>query len=259
MFISLGAACDAANAIKRLGLRRRSLPFDWLCNLYHGLDAVTDMIEKGFEMVGPNSSYILAKHYRFSQEKIVYKAYPRLVHMHSNPLACRDDHEALLRRIERFQRVLNGRKKVNFVYYRCYEEDSLGGLAETAGDSLNLMLAEAKRFLAVLERMYPDFSKSVKITLVLETSERIPYDTYNSKTPKPHPAIMGIGHVLTRNDESKADLKRCRRDWRLCILRLSGIPWHQQFMIEIVMRPFVFISKGINKLSNTLRSFNVQR
>ena len=168
IFISLGSACDAALMMQFLGIRYKSYPFDWLWNFEGGLTAVTEIIKSDFSEITAKNSYLENQHYRFSELVTVYKAYPTIVHLHSDPLQNEEDHNTLLHRIERFKGALEDASFKHFIYYRSLEEDIINGKSKDLNDSFHRLIDEGIFFLEMIKKKYPQLSGKIHLLLVLQ-------------------------------------------------------------------------------------------
>lgn len=145
--VSLGGGCDVATILGDFGVRRASLPFDWLWNLDTGLETVCDIIVDDFAQILKPDSYGLTEHYRFpSRLSVTYGSYPSVVHMHSDPFRVPEDHATLVRRIQRFRRTLQDAPHITFVYYRCLEEGRIKRSDSTLRDEFVRLQTEGARF-----------------------------------------------------------------------------------------------------------------
>ncbi len=116
-YISLGGGCDAAMVLTRLGLRNKSLGFDWLWNLDEGLKAVIKILQNKYQDVTTENCYTISDHYRFEKKMITYSSIPSIVHLHSNPMEDLAEHEKLVRRFQRFENILKDDSIKHFIYY----------------------------------------------------------------------------------------------------------------------------------------------
>jgi hypothetical protein len=185
--ISLGGACDVGIALQWMKVKGLSYPFDWLANLDGGLSVVLDILNNNFETVNRRESYEIKRLSPGSEGSVVYKFYPEVSHLHSNPLANQEDHASLVRRMDRFRAALDDQNLfINFIFYRNFDAPNLregGGSLESA---LDLLRTEGAAFVDFLRRKYP--KKLFSLTLVMQTSVEL------SRT-----ALGGLGELARSN------------------------------------------------------------
>jgi hypothetical protein len=116
-FITLGFNCAPAKALKALGLRKYSLPFDWVIT---NNMRIVDCLEDDFQKFHKNLSLIMDGHWLIDEYGIEYP--------HDYPINKDDSivddwknyHDDVLikyqRRIERFKSVLNDPKPIIAIY-----------------------------------------------------------------------------------------------------------------------------------------------
>lgn len=151
--VPLGGGCDTGIILNRLKLRKQALPFDWLWNLDTGLDSVTDIIDSNFKHVIDSDSYEYRNHYRLDKLQIVYKNYPSIIHMHSNPFL-QSGHSALVRRYSRFHQLLKSSQYIRFIYYVNHEEFLLKNPHQTIRATVSQTFASVLRFLSCIQSTY---------------------------------------------------------------------------------------------------------
>lgn len=121
--ISLGSACDGAMILDVTGSRHVSLPFDWLWNITGGINNISDIIKSDFVYVTSDDCYMQSLHNRWqNQLSVVYKEYPDIAHLHTNPLINIEAHKTLCERYKRFDKLLkqakdNKNELIHFLYY----------------------------------------------------------------------------------------------------------------------------------------------
>ena len=110
IIISLGSDCHPAYVLNKLGIRRQSLPFDWLnTEDIEGINFVVDNLINDFkyflsELELNERGYLISKKYRFTE------------FMHEKGLNQNADSKAkFIRRIERFKNLVKN-QKCDFLY-----------------------------------------------------------------------------------------------------------------------------------------------
>jgi hypothetical protein len=256
-FISLGAACDVAMMLDYLGIRKKSLPFDWLWNLYSGLDFVSDNICNNFKNILSINCYVESKHYRFKDPSVVYKKYPLVAHIHTNPLIDLAEHEKLKRRIRRFNNELSSNSFIHFVFYRIYEEDIRSGKSVDLNGTIFSLIDEGKRFVDKLKKQFPDIR--FNLLLVVQTPSSLFDETLqiiNAETGKnsfdDYKEIINFGQTIPRKDDDKNLLTIWRRQWKKALLNKTNIPTSLKLKISVfsVVKRFVDIAATIIKRIN---------
>lgn len=208
--------------LEKMRLRRKALPFDWLMNHDLGLSAVTDMIRDDFQHVINQSDYIKADHHRFDDKMIVYKSYPPIVHLHSNPLEKTADHDVLKRRFERFRNLLHSKHGLHFIYYQNFTEERIENADLRAEQCLENMLRQAKDFLALLS-FIPD--ERISLLLVIEADA---HDMGNIPSLVSQISLnddrISLGYNINRNDKDPVAKKIWFDKWANLILYQTKMP-----------------------------------
>jgi hypothetical protein len=254
-FVSLGSACDVGIALQWMRLKKCSFPFDWLWNLDGGLSSVIRILEGDFKTIDHFDCYEIKYSSSVGRNLIVYTAHPEVMHLHSNPMEHRGEHETLVRRINRLRAALADQELfLNFVYYRNFESQS----DQVPKGRLNLIKAmeilrdEGHRFMDFMEKKYP--LKQFSITLVMQTSKEL----MEQATPMMHQlhrmdrfAEMRYGFVITRPDEDQMLKALWRVQWCEIVLRCCrlsifhricvSLKWIQQFISyqckRVILKP----------------------
>ena len=115
--IPLGCDCHPSNKKKKLNIRNKSLPFDWLnTESIRGLEFVSENLKNDF-------IDFLSDLYINSRGHIVSEKYPYAEFMHEkNLIVLKSDKDKFLRRIDRLKSLLNN--EIYFIYN--VASDSLG-------------------------------------------------------------------------------------------------------------------------------------
>jgi len=225
-YISLGSACDAAISLKYIGVRKESLPFDWLWNFDTGLRSVVTIIENDFKQIIDKDSYQLANHYRFSKPVVVYKSFPGIVHLHSDPMTINGEHEKMLRRIKRFINILNNKSKKHFVYYKCYEEDLIKNCNQSIKDTLDELICEGEKFVTMLLEKYAHVKNQFYLLLIIQTdkdkSRNACNEIRNANTC--YPEYIKLSYTITRNNENRKLHNIGIKQWNRCLIRETHMP-----------------------------------
>ncbi|WP_077106015.1 DUF1796 family putative cysteine peptidase [Agrobacterium sp. DSM 25558] len=225
-YISLGAACNAANMIKIAGLRRTSYPFDWLLNLEDGLTTVTDIIRDDFQKVSPWDCYDVVSPPDAERTVLAYKHYPRTFHIHSDPSSNREIHEQLTRRFQRLKRALSSRDSLHLIYYRNLSACRATRPDITPAEVAQLMLSEWGEFLRLIS---PWRQGDTTVLLVLEcdvedveqTDRAI--DIIEIADPK-----VALKRAISRYDDDAALYDRWQKEWAHLIINHTRMPiWLQ--------------------------------
>ena len=157
MIISLGGGCDVATILDTYGLRTQSLPFDWLWNLDTGLSDVTKIISSDFENLREKNSYVIAPHFQWPDTgTLVFRDYPKIAHIHTNPLENIQQRKTYNRRIDKIIQLLEGQQtKITFIYYRIHHvgEEELSN--DVLLDRLTRLFNESNEFMAMITAKYP--------------------------------------------------------------------------------------------------------
>ena len=169
ILISLGSGCMSAQILDEIGLRKQSLPFDWLWNLDGGLELVANIINDDFIDYGNREKLVRGWHYRWNNQVLIHSSYPEIAHIHSDPLANNEDFLTLLRRVKRFKELLNGKDKIVFIYFRSFSETNHNKVNEEY--NLNVcferLLKESNEFVELIKIKYPSLSfKLLSICLI---------------------------------------------------------------------------------------------
>lgn len=222
VYISLGSACDTAMILDRMRLRKKSYPFDWLWNLDSGIDFVADAIKSDFSKILMQDSYCKRDHWRLSDKVLVYKDYPLVVHMHSDPLSRIEDHDDLVRRIKRFRELMNSNAKLHFVYYRNYYEDTLKNSTISPMDSLRVLVSDGVQFLRVMDEKYPHHTKNISLLLVMERN--IDQPNFQKFTDWVTDKRLKIGFTLSRYNDRQNLNKIWEEQWINLIISKTAMP-----------------------------------
>jgi hypothetical protein len=170
-YISLGGGCDVAMITKYLGKRDESYPFDWLWNLKpSSLLDVCEIIGNDFRQVLEIDCYMKAKHYRFPQEVLVYRDFPHIVHLHSNPLDDNKDHKTLVRRFLRLQKILIQNDDICFIYYQSHDENCLFGRNQLSDNVYN-MIIQGIYFVNFFQNKFKGKIFSIKLIYQVSSNE----------------------------------------------------------------------------------------
>jgi len=227
--VSLGGGCDVATILGDFGVRRASLPFDWLWNLDTGLETVCDIIVDDFAHSLKPDSYGLTEHYRFpSRLSVTYSSYPSVVHMHSDPFRVPEDHATLVRRIQRFRRTLQDAPHITFVYYRCLEEGRIKRSDSTLRDEFVRLQTEGARFSEAISSTLRRGQRS-RLVLVLQAArqhrgiaESLVRDANREGYRDGRRCQVTYAYTLTRDDESPRDLRIWRSQWQRVLANQCG-------------------------------------
>lgn len=232
-YISLGAACDVGMVMDELALRKTSLPFDWLWNLDSGLEAVTHMIATDFALVSDRQSYEIQDHYRLTSPSVVYRSYPSIIHMHSNPMDFDDAHLALQRRMQRFRDVLASGDTLHFVYYKNYNEELLKSTGVSILDTFSRMMREGGDFLSLITSKT---SGKVSLLLVLQTDAQ---DSEDAQKIVASTSVgdrrVSLGHTISRYDYAPELNAIWRHQWFTLLLRKTRMPLSMRFSLSLKM------------------------
>ncbi len=252
--VSLGSACDIANNLNKLALRKRSLFFDWLWNLDSGLSFINQCITENFNNVTSAEPYVYKYHYRFKKEMCVYKCANSVVHLHSNPIENHEDHETLIRRAHRTNKIFSSADFKYFIYYRAFPEDYLKSNKSTIQSSYNRLIAEAKEFIDVFSEKYPEQRQNYHLLLILQVElENIQQVKQMIRQTNNLFKQVSIDCMVYRNDASPENLKIWAKQFYKIILNQKSIP----FIIKslLIFRHFKSRIKnilvGMKKLTQT--------
>jgi hypothetical protein len=225
-----------------LGLRKQSFPFDWLWNQDLGLSAINEIIKNDYKPILGLKSYVLAKHYKMENSVIVYRNYPSIMHLHSNPLEKKDDHETLLRRIERFKNILNSKRKACFIYYKSHNEEYLKDKLITIEDTVNKMILQGNEFISMIA------NKDAQLLLILQIDNKyepqakklIRYLKFDKKQIK-------IRYTIANDNNNKKLTSKWRIQWYKNIILNTDMSFFLQIMI--IIRVFtLLLSKSKSKI-----------
>lgn len=233
MFVSLGGGCDVATNLKKLGLRLEPYPFDWLWNLDAGLDYVSKIIATDFKHLSNKDDYIFASHQISPGEKfLIFKNYPKIAHLHSNPYENDDVLEDYKVRINRFRKLIsNTNEKATFIYYRNADvaEDNL---ANSLQSELAYLKREAALFEDMMARIHPQ--KPFILVSLLAISDDC-FDNHSLKEDLRHICAAGRSARVTfeivplRDDRHPEKLKAWSGEWCTALKRAKAIS-----MLELV-------------------------
>lgn len=237
-YISLGSACDTAMILDALGLRNQSLPFDWLWNLDTGLSAITKIIQNDFQDINNPDCYIKTSHYRFNEDVTAYRDFPTIVHLHTDPLSSKGEHNTLAKRIVRLEELLKSDEHINFVYYRSHEEDKIKNKHVSATDSFNRMQNEIHDFQEILFNKFPQRKNRTKLLAILQSNpdEKHLIASAVKDSAKKTPDYIAFGWTIPRND-SEADMKkRWKQQWQDNIITKTEMPFLKKISLTIKSR-----------------------
>lgn len=155
--ISLGGGCDVGIILKFYGLRRGRYPFDWLWNLDGGLTNVSNIIASDFKNIRDVEDFCYAPHATWPEsEKVVFRCYKNIAHVHSNPLDNPLDLRLFNKRIEDFERLIRDpERNITFIYYRNAPDINKDNDQESLL-SLQKLIAESCHFEKLMEQKYPN-------------------------------------------------------------------------------------------------------
>lgn len=231
MVISLGGGCDVAMILNHYQLRHSSLPFDWLWNLHDGLGSVTSMIQSGFDDVRGVGAYSQLPHYRWpGQRSIVFRDYPHVAHVHTNPLKNPKALATFERRIDRMSELLEGsRCEIAFVYYRQASEgpETLDHpVDETILDErIRTLGTESRDFVQMMSSRYPSLSfRLLSVLSVDEVYLNTPSFTERFKRIVDDYATQGLRFdtVVTRPEGDRTANKLWQKQWGE-VMRRNGV------------------------------------
>jgi hypothetical protein len=186
-----------------LGLRKESHPFDWLWNLDSGFVAINNILNEGFESLIEKDSYKIIQHYRLESPQVVYREYPAIIHMHSNPMENIADHLTLVKRINRFKEVFTHGDFLHFVYYKSYNEELRKDKDATIEKTLQSMVSGANEFCQIINKKNFQPQGNFHLLLILQTD---PEQTKESlleikKIQKKCTSNIFIGYTINRNED----------------------------------------------------------
>jgi len=234
-YVSLGSACDTAMIFDRLKIRQTSYPFDWLWNLDTGLESVINIIENDFSSILNKESYAKKYHFRLPNEVIVYKEFPSIIHMHSDPLSSIAAHETLVRRIFRFRELLLSDTKIHFIYYKNYNEELLKDSSRTINLTIKDMLTQAKKFMALIDEKRKLNTKSI-LLLILQTD--IEQQEEANKALSQITTVLdkriSLGFTLSRYDDNIKLHRKWEQAWRSNLIALTEIPTNLRIKIALL-------------------------
>jgi len=146
MFISLGVDCGTATILKELGLRERSLPFDWILT-YEG---IANIINNNFDNFLPSYDN------NYEQLNINYG----VVFVHNR---FPDDTEKMNKRIDRFKHLLEtSDEKITFVRksHGNHHHNEYNNIINDVDDAINLDL--------LLLKKYPNLKYEIHVILLCD-------------------------------------------------------------------------------------------
>jgi len=222
-YVSLGGACDAAMMLDTLKLRDEAYPFDWLWNLNHGLAAVNDIIEARFVQILGEDAYYSGLHHRVGRNVVLYKSFPSIIHMHSDPMNNRAEHEKIVRRISRFNEMLRSKDQLHFIYYANLNEIRMVNATLTNSILIDELILQGTRFMSFMSKK--GHGKRTTLLLVLQTDVEFEAQAIaalahvNTGDERIH-----MGYTISRNDGSPALLKRWKRQWADIITTRTNMP-----------------------------------
>jgi hypothetical protein len=180
VIISLGGGCDAATVLECLRLRKKSYPFDWLWNLCDGLKSVELIIKSNFSNILERNDFIYAKHYRWKdEEKLVFRSYPNIIHLHSNPYENDEDLATFNRRINRFKDELNNGNEIYFIYYRSFSEAVIRFANASVESVLANLIEESESFCKTLNLTYPNKTFKLLSLIIFKSELNIDFNRIN--------------------------------------------------------------------------------
>lgn len=251
IYISLGAACDVAGNLNYVGLRHRSYPFDWLWNLDQGLEAVIQIFQDDFQDITQPCCYVEQSHYRFPEPMVVYKAYPTIAHLHTNPLQDKDAHKTLCRRVDRLREEMNKDTVKHFVYYRNFSEGIL--LKEptlSPEDIFQKLLSEGESFMDMLQQKYPLSAKTSSLLLVLQVPA--------SLSSTAHDLVSKYQKSIRKNDKYQSitlAYNICRDDKDLALKKQWKTKWIALFFTKTQMPFLMMVTTGLRLFMVRSRMF----
>jgi hypothetical protein len=227
VFVSLGGGCDAATNLKKLGLRLDPYPFDWLWNLDAGLDYVSKIVATDFKDLTSKDDYTFASHQINPGEKfLIFKNYPKIAHLHSNPHDNSDELSDYQVRIDRFRKLVkNTSERTTFIYYRNSAETE----ESSAGDfcaEISLLKREATLFEEMMTRVHPDKMFSLVSLLA------IPARCFDNQTLKENlrrtctsnqSAKTTFEIVPLRDDQSPEQYSSWTEEWSAALKRAKAV------------------------------------
>lgn len=201
LFVSLGAWCHTATALKQMGLRDAAYPFDWLASPSH--DSLIELLNDDFQFFTDEEHFTQTTGYEHSFNTLKHTRYNLLFH-HDTPARYEKDdlesyqnHLATIkaryqRRIQRFRELRNYTGKVFFIRNPTWKEGADG---QRNADY-------AKELKEALDRYFP----SLDFTLVIVNS------TYESVSEIE--GIEGVAHY--KIDDVAALIRALNTSWTLC-------------------------------------------
>jgi len=223
--ISLGGGCDVSLQLQKYNLRKVSLPFDWLWNLDGGLGVVDELLSSRFSQARRRCDFEYADHYKWPGEKtLVFKKYPKVAFIHSNPLESKSDFESFNRRIDRFFEILDAPDvAVIFVYYR--QNNEAGCLGEDALSNMDLLSLESETFMKNMRYLYPE--KSMRLISLFEAEKEIIFtDSARTKLDRLNDCwkseSIAFDFILPRSDLDQELRKEWHNKW-YDVLKSNGL------------------------------------
>lgn len=233
--ISLGGACDVGIALQWMRIKGPSYPFDWLANLEGGLEQVVEILENNFDTVNQYDSYDLRYFPEFSKRLAVYKNHPSVVHLHSNPLSDRNEHEKLVRRMKRFQVTMEEEGLfVHFLYYRTLDALIQKDSSATWEQALELLEHEGLNFVRYVRNNYS--GKLFNITLVIQADIQLslPITAKIRELNKlNHLPEIKYGFTIPRPDDNLKMKALWRMQWCEIVLSFCKLNFKQRIRVKM--------------------------
>ncbi|MEE9367499.1 MAG: DUF1796 family putative cysteine peptidase [Pontiella sp.] len=235
--ISLGGGCDIATILDTYGLRSQSLPFDWLWNLDTGLSDVTKIIASDFSGLRDRDSYAYTSHYKWQEaDSLVFRDYPRIAHIHTNPLKNDYQRETYNRRINKFIQLMeDDLAPITFMYYRLHHE----GVEAQSNDIIQQRLAhlfeESNQFMAMMDAKYPNRNfKLISLFEALEegVTEGLLHNQFNELVAKQTRSDIYFEFITPRPETDDQLRKKWSKNWLAILQKYKLISWQDQLLVR---------------------------
>ena len=204
MYVSIGIDCGTANILKELGLRKCSLPFDWVVT-YEG---VTNIIRNNFKNYLPENN--LNNDYEKMNKKsgtfFMHNEFPR-------------DLETMNRRIDRFKYILeSSNEKIVFVRksHGSHHHTTIDKRNKYTQDPINLCndIQDAKKLDLLLCEKYPNLEYEIHVILICDKcftnvniDESISHNIRIHNVSRPYPENVNMTNPYYFDDICKQIFK----------------------------------------------------
>jgi hypothetical protein len=194
---------------------------------------VLHILQSDFEHIKNLDCYRTVFSEKLGRECVVYEQYPDMLHFHTEPGRIEAEHQKLLRRIARLQKVLSHHGSlVNFIYYRNFCELQEGEQRVTLKGAVNLLETEVSDFVKFFRASYPE--KEFFLTLIMQFPIELMHQcetAVNAAVRSNKLKEVSYRYTIVRPDSDRYLKALWRSQWCKIVLDCKGLTMRQKLKI----------------------------